>query len=210
MDTRRSRLGPLIEPSRAAHVVTRHRARTPGGGIRRTPRQVDGRAGEVSVTPARAPSRPAVVTAGALLLGVLVAACESPMAPTACGPLPQVTVHAGETVSVTACLNDPNGDALGYALASSNPSVATASLAGSVVNVDAVAPGSATITVTARDAGGLQGQASFGVVVPNRPPRARGSMAPPEAVAAAAAARAGRDLQVLFSRGIPSREREQR
>ncbi|MXW56479.1 MAG: hypothetical protein F4Z59_07385 [Gemmatimonadales bacterium] len=98
------------------------------------------------------------------------------MAPVACGPLPQVTVHAGETASVTACFNDPNGDALGYALASSNPSVATASLAGGVVNVEAVAPGSATIVLTARDAGGLQGQASFRVVVPNRPPRPRGSI----------------------------------
>ena len=114
--------------------------------------------------------------AGALLSLALVAACESPMAPVACGPLPQVTVHAGETASVTACFNDPNGDALGYALASSNPSVATASLAGGVVNVEAVAPGSATIVLTARDAGGLQGQASFRVVVPNRPPHARGSI----------------------------------
>jgi hypothetical protein len=114
--------------------------------------------------------------ARALLSTVLLAACESPMAPTACGPLPQVTVHVGETVSVTACFNDPNGDPLGYALASSNPSVATASLAGSVVNVDAVAPGSATINLTARDTGGLQGQASFRVVVPNRPPRVRGSI----------------------------------
>lgn len=114
--------------------------------------------------------------AGALLSTVALAACESPMAPTACGSLPQVTVHVGETASVTACFNDPNGDALGLALASSNPSVATASLAGSVVNVNAVAPGSAEIILTASDAGGLQGRASFRVVVPNRPPRARGSI----------------------------------
>ncbi|MYA12633.1 MAG: hypothetical protein F4Z32_14365, partial [Gemmatimonadetes bacterium] len=39
-----------------------------------------------------------------------------------------------------------------------------------------IAPGSATIVLTARDDGGLQGQASFHVVVPNRPPRARGSI----------------------------------
>ncbi len=114
--------------------------------------------------------------AGALLSSVVLAACESPMAPMACGPLPQVTVHVGETASVTACFNDPNGDALGLALASSNPSVATASLAGSVVNVIAVAPGSAEIILTASDADGLQGRASFRVVVPNRPPRARGSI----------------------------------
>ena len=114
--------------------------------------------------------------AGALLSSVILAACESPMAPMACGPLPQVTVHVGEAASVTACFNDPNGDALGLALASSNPSVATASLAGSVVNVNAVAPGSAEIILTASDAGGLQGRASFRVVVPNRPPRARGSI----------------------------------
>ena len=113
---------------------------------------------------------------GVIAFAALLTSCESPVAPVACGPIAQVTVHAGETASIMACFNDPDGDVVGYALSVSNPSVATASLAGSVVSVDAVAPGNATITVTAMDAGGLYGSASFEVVVPNRPPRARGSI----------------------------------
>ena len=40
----------------------------------------------------------------------------------------------------------------------------------------AVAPGNASVTVTASDPGGLQGQQSFQVTVPNRPPLARGAI----------------------------------
>ena len=114
--------------------------------------------------------------AGALLPIVLVAACESPMAPSPCGPIPQVTVHAGEASSVPACFNDPNGDALNYGVGSSNASVAVATIGGGIVTVTARAPGSATITVTAVDSDALQAQQSFRVEVPNRPPQARGSI----------------------------------
>ncbi len=107
----------------------------------------------------------------------LVAACESPRAPVSCGPIPQQTVNVGESANVTACFNDANGDVLGYAVSSSNASVAVATHSGVEVVVAARAPGSATITVTAADPGGLQGQQSFAVVVPNRPPRAVGSIA---------------------------------
>ncbi|MDE2872520.1 MAG: Ig-like domain-containing protein [Gemmatimonadota bacterium] len=107
-----------------------------------------------------------------------LAACESQEPPAACGPIPQVTVNAGETAAVTACFDDPNGDVLVYSATSSNPGVATASVSGTNITIAAVAPGSASVTVTASDPGGLQGQQSFQVMVPNRAPEPRGAMPP--------------------------------
>ena len=112
----------------------------------------------------------------AVLLFLALAACESDQPPAACGPIPQVTVNAGETATVAACFNDPNGDMLAYSATSSNPGVATASVSGTSITIAAVAPGSASVTVTASDPGGLEGQQSFQVIVPNRPPIARGTI----------------------------------
>ena len=111
----------------------------------------------------------------ALLLALWAMACENPLAPDACGPIPVVTVHVGETSRVNACFNDPNGDMLNYTVSSSNPSVATASIASTAITVTGVAPGSATVTLTARDPGGLQGQQGFAVTVPNRAPQPNGT-----------------------------------
>ena len=111
-----------------------------------------------------------------LLIALVAAACENPLAPVSCGPLPQVTVTVGETSTVTACFDDANGDLLSYAASSSDPSVATASLSGASITVTAVAPGNTTIAVTASDPGGLQGHSSFRVMVPNRAPQPRGTV----------------------------------
>ena len=111
-----------------------------------------------------------------LLPLLALAACESQERPAACGPIPEVTVNAGETAAVTACFSDPNGDVLVYSAASSNPGVATVSVSGTDITVAAVAPGSAYVTVTASDPGGLEGQQSFQVMVPNRAPQPRGAM----------------------------------
>ena len=112
----------------------------------------------------------------AVLLVLFLAACESDEPPAACGSIPQVTVNAGETATATACFTDPNGDVLAYSATSSNPGVATASTSGTNITIAAVAPGSASVTVTASDPGGLEGQQSFQVIVPNRPPIARGTI----------------------------------
>ncbi|MYA32192.1 MAG: hypothetical protein F4Y33_00780 [Gemmatimonadales bacterium] len=78
-------------------------------------------------------------------------------APRAVGTIPAATLASGGTATVDASLyfTDPDGDALTYSATSSNPSVATASVSGSIATITAVAAGSATITVTARDQGGL-------------------------------------------------------
>ncbi|MXW16966.1 MAG: hypothetical protein F4Z83_05325, partial [Gemmatimonadetes bacterium] len=112
------------------------------------------------------------------ILVALVAACEDPQPPAACGAIPPVTIHTGESATVSACFSDPNEDMLTYSAMSSNAGVATASLAGTDITVRAVAPGNASVTVTATDPDGLQGRQSFQVMVPNRPPLARGAIPP--------------------------------
>ena len=109
-----------------------------------------------------------------VLVVLAATACESPVAPVACGPIPEVTVNVGETSSVAACFDDENGDVLSYTAASSNPGVATAAISGTSIAVAGVAPGNTTVTVTASDPEGLQGQQSFAVMVPNRAPQPRG------------------------------------
>ena len=49
-----------------------------------------------------------------VVLLLAFAACESQEPPAACGPIPQVTVNAGETATVTGCFDDPSGDTLVY------------------------------------------------------------------------------------------------
>ena len=112
----------------------------------------------------------------ATLIVLAAGACENPQPPAACGAIPQVTVNAGETATVTACFDDPNGDMLSYSATSSNPGVATASISGTNITVSAVAPGNTSVTVTATDPGGLQSQQNFQVTVPNRPPEPRGTI----------------------------------
>ena len=114
----------------------------------------------------------------ASILLVSVVACENPQPPVACGAIPQVTVHAGESAMATACFTDANGDVLSFSATSSNTGVATVSIAGTAITVSGVAPGGASVTVTATDAGGLQGQQSFQVMVPNRAPLPRGAIPP--------------------------------
>ena len=107
----------------------------------------------------------------AILLLLALAACEGPEPPSACGSAPPMTtVNATETATVAFCFDDPNGDVLKYSATSSNPRVATASVSGTDVAIAALAKGTTDVTVTARDPGGLTGEQSFEVKVPNRAP----------------------------------------
>ncbi len=93
-------------------------------------------------------------------------------APEVSGPIPDAEVHVGETVDVdlSGHFADPDGDDLSYAAASSDEGVATSSASGGSLTVAAVAQGTATVTVTATDPGGLSAGQSFTVTVPNRAP----------------------------------------
>ena len=97
-------------------------------------------------------------------------------APTPVGTVSRQTAHVGETVTVDASqyFDDPDGEDLAYTVASSTPSVATASVSGSTVTVTALAPGTTDITITASDPGGLSATQNFQAEVPNRAPVAVG------------------------------------
>ena len=130
----------------------------------------------------RAP--PALVRLGIVSAALIVfGACETAQPPAACSPMAQMTVHATETSTVTACFNDPNGDVLAYSAISSNTGVVTVASSGPNITITAVAPGSVSITITATDPGGLKGQQSFQVMVPNRAPEPKGTMPPMTVVA---------------------------
>lgn len=99
-------------------------------------------------------------------------------APLASGSIPAVTVAVGDTaaVNVASYFTDPDGDALTFAATSSDPATATVAVTGSVLTVAAITRGEGTITVTARDSGGLSAQATFAVTVPNQAPVVRDSI----------------------------------
>ena len=88
-------------------------------------------------------------------------------APAASAAIPDQSVEEGTqaAVNVAGAFSDPDGDALRYEAASDASSVATASVSGSDVTVTGEAPGSATITVTATDPGGLSAIQTFEVTV---------------------------------------------
>ena len=101
-------------------------------------------------------------------------------APAAVGSIAAQTVLVGEsvTVNVASNFNDPDGNALSYAAATSDAGVATASASGSNVTINGVSAGTATVTVTARDPAGLTATQSIGVTVEatNQAPVAEGTI----------------------------------
>ena len=104
---------------------------------------------------------------------------ETPnQSPVAVGEIEAQTAFLGDTVAVdvSRAFRDPDGDPLTFMAASSDPSVVGASVSGSRVSVVGVSRGSATVTVTARDADGLEATLSFEVTVPNRPPAVVGEI----------------------------------
>ena len=97
---------------------------------------------------------------------------------------PQTAV-VGDTINldVSPFFSDPDEDALTYSANSSNTSLVTVSVAGSVVSAAAVGVGSTTLTVTATDPEGLSGSLSVPVTVePNRPPDATVDSLPPQTI----------------------------
>ena len=100
--------------------------------------------------------------------GVTVRQSPPPnQAPVVVSAIPAQIVAEGESVSVTLddYFSDPEGGSLNYGATSSNEGVATTSISGSAVVVEGVSEGTATVTVTATDPGGLSARQQFGVTV---------------------------------------------
>ena len=110
------------------------------------------------------------------MAAVLLAACENPEPPGFCGAIPEQTIVVGETATVSACFEDPNGDVLSYHVTTSDAGVAIVSISGTTVTVTGVTPGTSVVTVTATDVTELTGDQQFRVVVPNRAPVAIGDI----------------------------------
>ena len=89
---------------------------------------------------------------------------------------PDLELAVGEAAELDALayFSDPEGGVLTYEARSSNPEVATAAASGGTVRVTAVARGTATVAVTARDPEGRAAAIRFEVTVPNRAPVAAG------------------------------------
>ena len=101
-------------------------------------------------------------------------------APAAEGSIPAQTVTAGEVVSldVGSYFNDPDGDALAYSATTSNPAVASPTVSGSTLTIAGVSEGSAAVTITATDPGGLTATQNVAVTVqrPNAAPTVSGAI----------------------------------
>ena len=90
----------------------------------------------------------------------------------------EVAVDSAVAVDVTAYFVDPDQDELEYSASVLDSTLATVAVSGSMVTVTGVVAGSTTVTVTARDPGGLAAVQSFAVTVPNQAPEAVGTIAP--------------------------------
>lgn len=118
-------------------------------------------------------TRVRIAAVAAVVTGV---ACGDPAepneAPVAVGEIAPVTPDAG-TMSIwklSQYFSDPNDDVLAYTAVSSNGAVASALVSGDTLNVTALIGGTATITATATDPGGLSATQEIGVTVPNQAP----------------------------------------
>ena len=101
-------------------------------------------------------------------LQALLADCDVNTAPMAVGSIAAQTVMAGQSVMVDVASNFSDadmGDSLTYTAMSDMMSYATASVSGSMVTIMGVAPGAATITVTATDMHGEMAMQTIMVTV---------------------------------------------
>ena len=111
------------------------------------------------------------------LAAALLVACEGD-APVACGDIPEQSVFVRQTSELQPCFEDPDGEELVLSAISSEPEIATVLVYGSKVVIRGESVGTATITATAWDPGGLTVSTDIGVVVPNRAPVAAGTLPP--------------------------------
>ena len=101
---------------------------------------------------------------------VVLSACDSGSPPTMCSTPPAQTLFTGAQVTVPVCFSDADGDLLVYQATSSDQDVIHVNANQNVLTLTANMPGQSTITVVASDPGGLSGELTFPVTVPNRDP----------------------------------------
>ena len=129
--------------------------------------------------------------------------CRYNQPPETIGTIPNISAPAGSgsrDVSLAGVFSDPEGDALTYSAASTDTAVAAVSITGGdTVGVVIGQAGSATVTVTATDAGGSGGEATaaFTVTAENRPPETGDAL--PGLTLTAGAAAATVDLAGAFT-----------
>ena len=102
--------------------------------------------------------------------------------PVTVGTIPEQTIEEGKTVtlSMSDYFQDPDGGTLNYQAESSDPTVGTATVAGSSVTLTGVKEGQATLTVTATDPDDLTATqtAAITVAARGRGPETVGSIPP--------------------------------
>ncbi|MXW16306.1 MAG: hypothetical protein F4123_13760 [Gemmatimonadetes bacterium] len=96
------------------------------------------------------------------------------------GQIPAATIVAGTTVTIdmSPYFSDPDGDPLTYSATNSDPAVIAVTAVFEAVIVSSLARGTADVTVTVTDPGGLTATQSFTVTVPNRSPEVVGAIPP--------------------------------
>ena len=101
--------------------------------------------------------------------GVVLPANRTPVAVGAI-PARELAIFDTVTVDLSGYFNDPDGDRLVYAASTSDPAAVSAAVAANFLSLVAGADrGSATVTVTARDPGGLSATQTLDVTVVGKP-----------------------------------------
>ena len=130
----------------------------------------------VTITPVAVGTATITVTArdgSSTATQTIIAVVDVPnTAPITVGSMPDQTMNVGESTinEVNSYFQDTTGHTWTYTAAASDTSIATASMSGIRLTVQAVSQGTATISVTMTDSGGLSATQTFSLTVPNRAP----------------------------------------